>query len=242
MMQAIRGVAIAAAVAALGLAGCSPNPPPPDVPFLASDLHFWIGRQHIVIPAVAMRGPDHTFTLSRGPRENVKEKLKRQASDAGDPMKVETLDLSIRQYQYTGEHRASVGICPLLTRRWSAAVCRGERTGLLARLPERFMLLDRDNLDVLKNHFTVGKERRYDQVKDMVLQPGVPQIGCDKESRFCTAMVAVFPTLLATWTVESDQRTGRTAGQMTEAEGAAIVQFVRRGIGAEEDPSLVDAE
>jgi hypothetical protein len=240
MKDILRVVVAALWVLGLALPGCSPSSP--DVPFLASDAHFMIGGQHIVIPVVAMRQPDHIFNLTRTPSANVKEELETKASDPTDPMKMEKIDLLIRQYQYTGEHLASLGICPLLKRKWSQTLCRGQHQGLLSHLPEKFDLLDRDRPAVLKSYFTVGNERQYDQVKDMALRPGVTEIGCDTQSQFCTAMVEVLPGLLAVWTVWSNEKTGSTAQQMADTQGTAIVQFVRRAIGPAEDPTLVDAD
>jgi hypothetical protein len=172
---------------------------------------------------------------------SLKEKLKSQASDSSNPMRMDRLDLMIREYKYTGEHLASLNICPLLTRKWSQSLCRGQHRGLLKRLPEKFDLLDRGKLDLLRSYWTVGKERQYDQVKDMAIQPGVTEIGCDRESRFCTAMVEVLPGLLAVWTVWNGG-TGGTAQEIADTQGGAIVQFVRRALGPVEDPTLVDAE
>lgn len=55
---------------------------------------------------------------------------------------------------------------------------------MLRRLPERFLLLDRKRLELLQNYWTVGKERQFDQVKDLALKPGITEIGCDQESIF----------------------------------------------------------
>jgi hypothetical protein len=232
------------AVAAFSLlcgAACSESPSRPDVQFLASDAHFTVGGQSIVVPAVAMRGPDHTFDLrGRKPKTSLQERLKSEASDPSNPMKADKLDLSIRQYQYTGEHLASLDICPLLRRKWSQSLCRGQHRGVLGRLPERFDLLARAKLDLLANHWTVGKERRYDHVKDMAIQLGVTEFACDRESRFCTAMVEVLPGLLAVWTVWGDETSGGPAERMADTQGAAIVQFVRRALGPVEDATLVD--
>jgi hypothetical protein len=243
-MKNIHRVVVAAALSVLGFAllGRSASPSPPDVRFLASDVHFMIGGQHIVIPAVAMRQPDHTFTLSGGRGESVKEKLQTKASDPAEPLKMEKIDLLIREYHYTGEHIASRGICPLLKRKWSETLCRGQHHGLLSRLPEKFDLLDRARLDLLKSESTVGREWRYDQVKNMALRPGVTETGCDGQSPYCTAMVEVLPGLLAVWTVWSDEKTGSTAQQMADTQGSAIVQFVRRAIGPTEDPTLVNTD
>lgn len=225
-----------------GISGCSEAlPPPPDVQFLASDLHFTIGGHHIVTPAVAIGRPDQTFDLNRRkPERTMKEQLTSEASDSNRPMRTDKLDLSIREYQYYGENPGSSKICPHLTRKWSQAVCLGAHGGLLRRLPERFQLLDRSKLELLKYHWTVGKERQYDQVKDMELRPGITEIGCDRESKFCTAAVDVLPNLLAVWTVWSNAQTGVTAQAMANEQGAAIVQFVRRALAPVEDPTLAD--
>jgi hypothetical protein len=242
-MKKLPRAVVAAALSMLCVAECSESPSPPDVQFLASDTHFSVGGQHIVIPAVAIRGPDHTFDLGRRrPEKSLKERLKLEASDPSNPMKTDKLDLLIRQYQYTGAHPASENICPLLTRKWSQSLCRGQHRGLLRRLPEKFDFLDRLKLDLLRNHWTVGKERKYDQVKNMAIQPGLTEIGCDRESRFCTAMVEVLPGLLAVWTVWSGGTTGVTAEEMAHTQGVAIVQFVRRALGPAEDPTLVNAD
>lgn len=168
-------VAMALLLFGFVLPGCSPSSP--DVPFLASDANFMIGGQRIVIPVAAIRQPDHAFNLTDVRSRSINEELKRSASDPTKPMKMEKIDLSIRQYQYTGEDTASVGICPLLKRKWSGMLCRGEHQGLLRRLPEKFTLIDRDRLDLLKGEFTVGRERVYDQVKDIALRSGVTETG-----------------------------------------------------------------
>jgi len=233
---------VAALAFAVGSAGCSDRAAL-DVKFLASDLYFSIGGQPIVIPAVALRGPDHTFDLSRRkPEKSLKEVLESEARDPSNPLKRDKLDLAIRQYQYTGERFDGVNICPLLTRRWSQSLCRDQHRGLLRRLPEKFDLLDRTKLDLLKTHWTVGKERKYDQVKDMAMQPGVTEMGCDKQSRFCTALVQVLPGLVAVWTVWPDPNTGGSAEDMAQSQGPAIVELVRRGLGVVEDPTIADAD
>lgn len=232
----------AAGLWVLWIAGCSETPPLLDVAFLASDLHFMIGGQHIVTPVVAIGMPGHTFNLNRRKSEPSAKDRFRPASEPSNPMSADQLAIAIRQYQYFGEDPGAGRICPLLTRKWSRSLCVGAHSGLLRRLPERFELLDRDKLDLLQYHWTVGKERQYDQVKGMALRPGVTEIGCDKQSKFCTAAVDVLPGLLAVWTVWSDEKTGVTGREMADSQGAAIVQFVQRALAPVEDLTLVDAK
>ena len=237
------GVRIAGALLLILLAACEEhnNPPSPDIPFLTSDGHFMIGGHVITVPMIALRGPDHVFTLSREePAKSRKQILMEQASDPHDPMPVDSLALLIHQYEMRDQHGASKEICPPMTRAWAQVVCRGRHKGVLGRLPEKFDLLDRAKLDLLKHHYTVGGEQKYDHVKDMALRPGITEIGCDKTSKFCTAVVETMPSLLAVWTVWDGD--GETAAQMAERQGPAIVEFVRRGIGPIEDKTLATAD
>ncbi|MBX9825469.1 MAG: hypothetical protein K2Y27_10800 [Xanthobacteraceae bacterium] len=236
--------AVAAVVlSTLGVTACSDSPATPDVQFLASDLYLMVGGHRITVPAVALRGPGHTFDLNRQrPEKSLKETLKLEASDPDHPMTMDKLDLVIRQYQYAGESLASLEICQHLKRIWSQALCRGQQRGLLKRLPEQFDLLDRGKLDLLRNHWTVGRERKFDQVKGKAIELGVTEIGCDRQSIYCTAVVEVLPGLLAVWTVWGDEKTNGTAEQMALTQGASIVQFVRRALGPAEDPTLVEAD
>jgi hypothetical protein len=223
------------------VSACSDEPPPPDVPFLSTDAYFSIGGHTITVPMVALRGPGHVFTLHyEKPAKSRKEILKEQATDPNHPMPVDSLDLAIQQYQYTGEHAASVQICPRLTRLWAQLVCRGRHKGVLKNLPDKFDLLDRAKLDRLKNHWTVGGESEYDQARGMALQLGMTEIGCDRTSDFCTAVVEAEPGLLAVWTVWTNE--GETAAHMAQRQGTAIVEFVRRAIGPVEDKTLATAD
>lgn len=237
------GVRIVGALLLILLAACEEhnNPPPPDIPFLTSDGHFMIGGHVITVPMIALRGPDHVFTLSHEkPAKSRKQVLKEQASDPHNPMPVDSLALLIHQYEMRDQHGASKEICPPMTRTWAQMVCRGEHKGVLGRLPEKFDLLDRAKLDLLKHHYTVGGEQRFDQVEGMALRPGITETGCDKTSKFCTAVVETLPGLLAVWTVWSSE--AETADQMAQRQGLAIVEFVRRGIGPIEDKTLATAD
>ncbi len=73
-------------------------------------------------------------------------------------------------------------------------------------------------------------------------ESGITEIGCDVESKFCTAAVNVLPGVLAVWTVWPDEQRAVTARAMADTQGAAIVQFVRRGLATVEDPTLADAK
>ncbi len=204
---------------------------------LASDRYFVIGGQRIVVPVVALRGPGHVFDLSS--QQTGKTGASETPSDPEHPLQIDKIDLIIREYQYTGETNASTVICPLLKRSWAQTICRGEQHGSLGRLPEQFDLLDQRKLDLLKNYWTIGRERVFDQIDGKLLRAGVTEVGCDKNSTFCTAVVKVLPDLVAVWTVWSDEKSGIKADQMAFKQGAAIVQFVESGLGPSEDPSLV---
>jgi hypothetical protein len=230
-------VAVLSILAAL--AGCG-DPAVSNAQLLASDRHFIIGGHRITVPAVALRGPDHVFDLGSQNTENTTNGTSETAGDPDHPAQADKLDLIIREYQYTNEMTASTAICPYLKRTWSQTVCRGKQHGVLSRLPEKFDLLGR--LDLLKGYSTVGRERTFDQVNSKSLQLGITEIGCDQHSSYCTAAVEVLPDLLAVWTVWSDEKSGIKVEQMALSQGAAIVQFVRRGLGTSEDPTLVSLD
>ena len=216
----------------------SGEPPALDIPLLASDVNFTVGGHPIVIPVVAMAQPGPTFSLSGGRSGKPAERIL-GANNPDEPKTLDKLSISISEYQETGARTEAFKICPLLKRKWSETICRGRHKGLLRRLPQTFNLLDRRKLEILKTTWTVGGEVQYDQIKDMSLRLGETKMSCDKNSKFCTAMVEVWPRLVAVWTVWSDDRTGVTATQMADSQGEAIVQFVRRAIGPIEDETLV---
>ncbi len=231
---------LTAGFSALFAAGCARPQPKFDIQFLASDLHFTIGGHYVVVPAIDVDAPDRTFDLKGGDSGlSRKDRLKKDALDSVKPAPAESLGLRIKPYK--ADYSELREVCALLKRNWSRAVCLSEHGSLLRRLPERFLLLDRERLELLQHYWTVGKERQFDQVKDLALEPGVTEIGCDKESIYCTAAVEVLPGLLAVWTVWSDEKNGRTARRMAESQGAAIVQLVGRGLGKDEDPTLAGA-
>lgn len=210
-----------------------------DIQFLASNLHFTIGGHYVEVPVIDVDAPDLTFDLHDDSSAASRNLHPEEALDAGKPAPADSLSLRIRPYK--ADYSVLREVCPLLTRKWSRAVCLSEHGSLLRRLPDRFLLLDRQKLELLQSYWTVGKERQFDQVKPLALEPGVTEIGCDRQTKFCTAAVEVLPGLLAVWTVWSDEKSGRTAREMAESQGTAVVQLVRRGLGKEEDPTLAAA-
>jgi hypothetical protein len=223
------------------LVACSKEPAALDPALLASDVSFNIGGHKVVVPVVTVRGPDAVFSLGR--REpNPLNQMLAKASDPNSPLQVDTLPLAIRPYQSTGERLESSKICPLLTRRWAQAVCRDEQSGILKRLPEKFDLFDRQKIEILKRHLTIGGETEYDHVSGMVLRPGTIEIGCDKASKFCTAAVEALPGLLAIWTVWGTDNADAEARSMAREQASAIIEFVQRAIGPSEDVTLLTAD
>lgn len=239
-MSRLEFALLTAGFGALLAAGCARPQPKFDIQFLASDLHLTIGGHYVVVPAIDVDAPDRAFDLNgRHSGLSRKDQLKKEALDPGKPAPADSLGLRIKPYK--ADYPELRDVCTLLKRKWSRAVCLSEQESLLRRLPERFLLLDRKRLELLQNYWTVGKERQFDQVKYLALTPGITEIGCDQESIFCTAAVEVLPGLLAVWTVWSDEKTGRTARDMAESQGAAVIQLVGRGLGKDEDPTLAGA-
>jgi hypothetical protein len=237
---------------ALAITSCDVSPQPPtDVDFLASDAHFILGGQEFVLPFVAIAQVSEPLSYSNRAfgfpsaddslevRAADRASARRLAGDPTRPMRAGAISISFQTYQYFGEHAASVRICQRLTRTWSRAVCQGERPGALRDLPEKFQLFDRKNMSQLAQHFTVGKERRSAQVANMRILPGETELQCDADSKFCTAALAVHPSVVAIWTVWS--RPEESALHMARRQGQAICSFARNNIGVPQALSRVEA-
>lgn len=216
----------------------------PDVDFLSTDAHFVVGETRIALPFVAVghfHSPDQPnplHGLDYDPRAR-REKSFELAGDAAMPFSASRLQVFVQHYGSHGEYLESADICPRLTREWSRHVCRGDRLGVLDHLPSRFSLSGRGSLGWLDNYWTVGRERRSGHIADMRFEPGVPEIGCDLNSRFCTAALAVTPALLAIWSVWPTEDPPETAHEKALREGRAIFHFVQHGLGETENFALL---
>lgn len=223
----------------LWVAGCSDEPPAPNVEFLASDAHFLVAGHHIVVPIVALQGPGQVFTIGHKMSNNQSKDLKAKAADPNNPMRIDSLALAVYDYGHANERIESAKLCPLLKRRWAQMACRGNHNEALRRLPVKFDLFDRQKLERLKNRGSADSvETQYDHVSDMALHSGAPEVRCDMLSEFCTSAIETVPGMIAVWAVWYDERTGETPAHMSERQGPAIVDFVRRAIGPTEDMSF----
>lgn len=211
-------------------------PTPPDVSFLASDAHFMVGGQHLIVPAVAL-SRFHCVECLEPHRLAKSKAYLQEASDPAKPMPARILDVSILRYRDITEQSSTPDICPLLTRQWSKAVCRGQTKGILGRLPQSINLRDR----TLGKKTTSGVEQAADRRNDG-MRPVAAEVHCDVDAKSCDARIEALPGLLAVWTVWNDERTGTTASEMADRQGLAIVEFVRRAIGPVEDATLLQAE
>jgi hypothetical protein len=214
----------------------------PDVEFLSTDAYFKIGGETVTLPFVAVRdvsnpGDDRNDALYgfRNTRDIFQRKMLELAGDQAMPKRAGSVEIIISAYQYYGELAASSSICPRLTREWSRRICRNERLGVLKELPQKFRLYGRESIGQLEGVWTVGSERQADQIADMRFQIGVPEIGCDRDTKFCTAAVTITQNLLAVWTVWSTEKLPETAAEMARRQGRAIFDFVQYGLGEVED-------
>lgn len=228
--------AFLAAFLLTGLTGCFG--PAPDVAFLTSDAHFVVADQPVVLPVVALRSvstlADHGGST---PAPDVapaaaKDWLSAVAGQAATPARAAAVGVTIAEYRNHGGRGAARDVCPRLSRKWAQYLCRGDRIGVLADLPEQFELVDRQHLDRFQEQRTAGGERRADQLATMELVSGQPDVVCDRAAVACTAAVALSETVVAVWTVA-----GLPADEAEEAgrrQGAAVLTFVRNAIGARE--------
>ncbi|WP_274627998.1 hypothetical protein [Arvimicrobium flavum] len=225
MMQRVLALILAMILAACG----PPIPEVPEAEFAASDAHFLIGSERVILPFVAVRGAsgpkpyrNDAFHEKDGDDESRTKRMREAAGNPHSPMPIGMLEVSIRHY--AGEMFRVEELCPLLRRQWAKALCRGERVGIIAELPQRFYLVGLRYLSQLE----MG-----DQIAATGKPPvGSPKLVCDRKSEFCKAAVAVSPDMLAVWTVWSNGREG--VEQMAERQGSAISKFVRDELGKQE--------
>ena len=211
-------------------------PTPPDVSFLTSDAHFMVGGQHLIMPVVALSS-FHCVECLEPHRLKFSKEYLQDAGDPAKPKRVPRLDVSIVRYRNITEQSFAPDICPLLTRQWSKAVCSGQITGVLGRLPPSIRLRD----GTVRAEITSGAEQAADRRNDRI-RPVSAEVHCDVGAKFCNARIEALPGLLAEWTVWNDERTGTTASEMADRQGLAVVEFVRRAIGPVEDATLLQAE
>jgi hypothetical protein len=195
---------------------------PPDIAHLATDGYFVVGGTLIQAPFVAIESvtTDRAF-LSQRERDGQK-KFQALATSAHTPLKVNRIEFYLSSYGTYREYGVSRGICHRLSQEWAVSICHNKKPGKLEDLPNTFLLLDRKAVPhVLKQMMTVGQERVSDQVSKMKLLTGEPEKVCDRDSKFCTAAVAISVELVAVWT---EGATG------VFSEGQAIYWFVTTSI------------
>ncbi|MBN8958538.1 MAG: hypothetical protein J0H17_18530 [Rhizobiales bacterium] len=200
--------------------------------FLSSNRFVEIGGHRFLLPVEAMR--ENTFAVKSS---WLLKRLQAEGVEQSAPIVLDKIDVKILRYIDGREEHSR--FCEMLTREWAKSVCRGSRSATMRHLPERFTLIDRRKLELMKHYFTMGRENQYDQIRDMTLRRSVPEIGCDKESKFCTAALQVMPKLIAVWTVWPNGKAGWSAEEVAEREGNAVFQFVNRGLVENEDPDLM---
>lgn len=172
----------------------------PSIAHLAADGYFVVGGTLIEVPFVAVESvtTDRTHLSQR--KRSDQKKFQELATSADNPLKVNQIEFYLSSYGTYGEYGVSAGICPRLSQEWAVSICHNEKQGKLRDLPETFLLLDRSAVPhLLEQMMTVGRERVSDQVSKMKLLIGEPERVCDRDSKFCTAAVAISAELVAVW-------------------------------------------
>ena len=100
--------------------------------------------------------------------------------------------------------------------------CRAKGLGIPDSLPQGFMIADTGSLKQFSAHFTVGGERVSDRLAAIAPINGKPKIACDKQSKFCTAAVALSPRVIAVWYVWPKDHPSETPMAMAIRQGEAI--------------------
>jgi hypothetical protein len=202
------------------------SPWQPDPSFYAADAHFEIGGKHLVLPVHVLTGRSQVFGPGYGAYEGFRETIEGKTRDAARPFRLNKLALRIESYILSGKGRDESRLCRLLSPRWQV-LCEQGNANLAGQLPFTFDVYDRNHLVLLKHSSTVGKENRFDQLRQLTLEPGKTEVACDQGSQFCTAAVEVLPGVVSVWTVWNDPEKQQTARQMARPQGAALVEFFK---------------
>jgi len=211
---------------------------------LSSDAYLKIGDIEVTVPLVALLEPKYAYTPHSFPswaasdkktQMDERTKFKALSSKLETAPKVDRIEILIEQYKYYGENLSSVKICPLLQRDWAKYFCRGEFQEIAKKLPEKFYIVDEKHTDLFSNHFTVGFEKMSDQIQKLNLESAVADISCDADGKFCTAGIRISNATLAIWTVWASEKFKKSAKQMAEMQGKAIIAFVKYGISSQPD-------
>ncbi len=219
---------------------------------LASDAYLKVADLNLVIPIVALLElryaySSYSFSLGSNASDN-KALLEERAQFKELSAKPETapqldrVEILIRQYQYTGEQLSSQHICPLLKREWARYFCKGEYQEIMRKLPEKFYIVDKGHIDLFAWYYTVGQEKVADQIRRLDLKPMTAGAVCDADGKFCTAGIETSPDTLAVWTVWPSDKPIKSAQQMAEFQGEAIVAFVKYAIGPQPDFKKMQSE
>lgn len=217
----------------------------------ASDAYLKVADLDLVIPIVALLEPRYAYTpysFSLGSKNANKEELEKRAefkklsAESETAPTVDRAEVLVRQYQYTGESISSQKICTLLKRDWAKSFCKGEHLEIMKKLPEKFYIVDKEHIDLFSSHYTVGQEVMADQIHKLNLASKAIATSCDADGKFCTAGVKTSPETIAVWTVWPSVKPVKSAQQMAESQGKAIVAFVKYGISSQSDFKKMQSE
>ena len=209
-----------ASLVALALVGCQPRShhySDDEITFLASDAHVIVGEVPFTIPFVALTGyvtQGPSFSLDKeGDRKRAKDRLEefhKSASSLDTAPPLDKLEIRLRTFGWADNDMSLGRICTRLNREWPKSICNDPWAPIQQAMPHddnQFYLVDDRKFVAFAFHFTVGGERKSDQLQAMTLRVGQPSVVCDKISRsnttFCTAAVLVQRHLAVVWTVWS---------------------------------------
>jgi hypothetical protein len=238
MLPAILGLIAIALISELR----DPHPQPLDAEFLASDGHFMIGGQHIVIPigSIRMSGQGaQTFSLAPAKRVNWYDLMKAKALNPAQPMEISEATIH-PMYSVEGDLKEGRRICEALKRPWARTMCFGRKEGPLKDLPEyRFEIIAASHRDHLNQHSMSGFSRSLETL--VTPTPGLSTstyYDCTRQPGFCWASIEALPGVLAYWSAGSTPARGEYPYLKAQAEGAAVRELLSRGMGPELDPTF----
>lgn len=216
---------------------------------LAANANLLIGDVPIVAPFVIVlnqRSIGASFTLNRQKTQidwrRSRDGFRAAAANVANPFELEKIDLRVRALgwsEVSGYHGKL--LCQRLARQWARSICFDLSAPLLQSLPYNQTITFADNRKLEEwansHHFAGYKGTLGNRLQTINWQPGSTSVICEKElegtRRSCTAAILIDKYLVAIWSVWDGK--SENVEQMAKRQGAAILAWVKYGLGTTEN-------
>jgi hypothetical protein len=244
-------------VAVFGLVGYSclvlsacqqANDAPRNYKLLATDVHVSVADHQLILPFIALPdyGAQQSFSLNREQdatnRAYAIAELMHDASNPAKPKSFDRLSVKIGTYGWNDGDMQQRKICSMLTREWARSVCDNPWAVVQQSLPNWFELVDLSRVRFVSPEPRVPRcARNGAPLRPFPTRPGEAVLLCEQEIygrhsyQSFVAVVRIHGNLGVAWSVSDGGESGENAEARAAREGKAIIEFVRLGIGVDED-------